>query len=120
RGSGKVINIGSVMSQLGRETIVPYAASKGGVMMLTRGMAADLARYNVQVNTISPGYFKTEMNTALVENPEFDAWVRRRTPSHRWGDPSELVGTLIYLASDASAYVSGQNIFVDGGMTAIV
>lgn len=120
RGSGKVINIGSVMSQLARQTIAPYGASKGGVLMLTKGMAADLARFNIQVNAISPGYFKTEMNTALVEDAEFSAWVGARTPAQRWGLPEELVGTLIYLASDASAYVSGQNIFVDGGMTAIV
>ncbi|WP_022917960.1 glucose 1-dehydrogenase [Ruania albidiflava] len=120
RGSGKVINIGSVMSQLARQTIAPYGASKGGVLMLTKGMAADLARYNIQVNAISPGYFKTEMNTALVQDAEFSGWVSARTPAQRWGLPEELVGTLIFLASDASAYVSGQNIFVDGGMTAIV
>lgn len=120
RGSGKIINIGSVMSQLGRQTIAPYGASKGGVAMLTKGMAADLARFNIQVNTISPGYFDTEMNTALVNDPEFSSWVEARTPAQRWGLPQELVGTLIYLASDASAFVSGQNIFVDGGMTAIV
>lgn len=120
RGSGKVINIGSVMSQLARQTIAPYGASKGGILMLTKGMAADLARFNIQVNAISPGYFKTEMNAALVADEEFSAWVGTRTPAQRWGLPEELVGTLIYLASDASAYVSGQNIFVDGGMTAIV
>lgn len=120
RGSGKVINIGSVMSLLGRQTISPYTAAKGGIAMLSKGMAADLARYNIQVNTISPGYFDTEMNTALVEDPEFSAWVEARTPAQRWGLPEELIGTLIYLASDASQFVSGQNIFVDGGMTAIV
>lgn len=120
RGSGKVINIGSVMSQLARQTIAPYGASKGGVLMLTKGMAADLARFNIQVNAISPGYFKTEMNAALVADEEFSSWVGTRTPAQRWGLPEELVGTLIFLASDASAYVSGQNIFVDGGMTAIV
>src|SRR5699024_4155565 len=119
-GSGKVINIGSVMTQLARQTIVPYSASKGGVAMLTKGMAADLARYNIQVNAISPGYFKTEMNTALVADEEFSSWVRSRTPAQRWGLPEGLVGPLVYLASRASAYVSGQNIFVDGGMTAIV
>ena len=120
RGSGKVINIGSVMTQLARQTIAPYSASKGGVAMLTKGMAADLARFNIQVNAISPGYFKTEMNTALVADEEFSSWVCARTPAQRWGLPEELVGTLVYLASGASGYVSGQNIFVDGGMTAIV
>lgn len=120
RGSGKVINIASVMSMLARQTITPYSASKGGVLMLTKGMAADLARFNVQVNAISPGYFATEMNTALVEDPAFDSWIRQRTPAQRWGAPEELVGALVFLASDASTFVSGQNIFVDGGMTAVV
>lgn len=120
RGSGKVINIASVQSKLARQTIAPYSASKGGVAMLTQGMAADLARYNVQVNAISPGYFATEMNRALVEDPEFDAWLTARTPAQRWGDPNELRGALIFLASDASSFVSGHNLVVDGGMTAVV
>lgn len=120
RGSGKIINIGSVQSLLARETIAPYSASKGGIVMLTKGMAADLARYGIQVNCISPGYFATDMNEALVSDPEFDAWVRRRTPAQRWGRVEELIGTLVYLASAASDFVSGQNIFVDGGMTSVV
>jgi gluconate 5-dehydrogenase len=120
RRSGKIVNIGSVMSMLARQTIAPYSASKGGVAMLTKGMAADLARFNIQVNTISPGYFATEMNRALVDDEAFSAWVAGRTPAGRWGRPDELVGTLLFLASDASSYVSGQNIFVDGGMTAVV
>lgn len=120
RGSGKVINIGSVVTLLARETVAPYTAAKGGVAMLSKGMAADLARFNVQVNTISPGYFASEMNTALINDPEFDAWVKSRTPAGRWGDFEELVGALIFLASDASTFVSGQNIFVDGGMTSVV
>ncbi|WP_105566448.1 SDR family oxidoreductase [Microbacterium halophytorum] len=120
RGSGKVINIGSVQSVLARQTIAPYSASKGGVVMLTKGMAADLARFDVQVNAISPGYFATEMNRALVEDEAFNAWLIARTPAQRWGDFRELWGTLIYLASDASSFVSGQNILVDGGMTAVV
>ncbi|MEZ0493477.1 SDR family oxidoreductase [Kineococcus sp. TBRC 1896] len=120
RGSGKIVNIASVQSVLARQTIAPYSASKGGVAQLTRGMAADLARHNVQVNTISPGYFATEMNTALWQDPEFDAWLRQRTPARRWGRVEELQGTLVYLASSASDFVSGQNIFVDGGMTSVV
>ena len=120
RGSGKIVNIASVQSQLARQTIAPYAATKGGVVMLTKGMAADLAASGVQVNAISPGYFATEMNRALVEDAAFDDWVVQRTPARRWGRPEELVGTLLYLCSDASSFVSGQNIFVDGGMTAVV
>ncbi|CAM3471822.1 MULTISPECIES: SDR family oxidoreductase [Halomonas] len=120
RGSGKIINIGSVQSKLARETIAPYSATKGGVALLTQGMAADLARFNIQVNCISPGYFKTEMNTALWQDPAFNQWVEKRTPAQRWGHFDELVGTLIYLCSGASSFVSGQNIFVDGGMTSVV
>lgn len=120
RGSGKIINIASVQSMLARQTIAPYSASKGGLVMLTKGMAADLARFGIQVNAISPGYFATEMNRALWTDETFDAWVKQRTPAQRWGDVAELVGTLVYLAGDASSFVSGQNIFVDGGMTSVV
>lgn len=120
RGSGKVVNIGSVQSQLARQTIAPYSATKGGLVMLTKGMAADLARYNIQVNAISPGYFATEMNRALVDDEDFTRWVEQRTPAQRWGRVEELVGTLVYLCSDAASFVSGQNVFVDGGMTAVV
>ncbi|WP_104181459.1 glucose 1-dehydrogenase [Arthrobacter sp. B0490] len=120
RGSGKVINIGSVQSMLARQTIAPYSATKGAVVMLTKGMAADLARFNIQVNAISPGYFATDMNRALVEDEAFNTWVINRTPAQRWGKFEEIVGTLVYLASDASTFVSGQNIFVDGGMTSVV
>lgn len=120
RGSGKIINIGSVQSKLARETIAPYAAAKGGVAMLTQGMAADLARYNIQVNCISPGYFQTDMNTALWQDRDFDAWISQRTPAGRWGQLDELVGTLVYLCAPASNFVSGQNIFIDGGMTSVV
>lgn len=120
RGSGKVINVASVQSKLARQTIAPYSASKGGVALLTQGMAADLARHNVQVNALSPGYFATEMNRALVEDPDFDAWLRARTPAGRWGEVSELRGAVLFLASDASSFVSGQNLVVDGGMTAVV
>jgi len=120
RGSGKIINIASVQSMLARQTIAPYSASKGGVAQLSRGMAADLARHNVQVNTLSPGYFATEMNSALWQDEAFDTWLKQRTPAQRWGRVDELRGTLVYLASGASDFVSGQNIFVDGGMTSVV
>lgn len=120
RESGKIINIGSVQSVAARQTIAPYSAAKGGVAMLTRGMTADLARFNIQVNTLSPGYFATDMNTALWQDPEFDAWLRERTPARRWGKEEELIGTLLYLSSPASDFVCGQNILVDGGMTSVV
>lgn len=120
RGSGKIINIASVQSALGRQTIAPYAASKGGVALLTQGMTADLARHNIQVNTLSPGYFATDMNSALVADENFTTWLEQRTPAGRWGRPEELAGTLVFLASSASDFVTGQNIFVDGGMTAVV
>lgn len=120
RRSGKIVNIASVQSRLARQTIAPYSATKGGVALLTQGMAADLARFDIQVNALSPGYFATEMNRALVEDPEFNSWLVNRTPARRWGDFSELAGTLVYLCSPASSFVSGQNFFVDGGMTAVV
>ncbi|WJM14491.1 SDR family oxidoreductase [Microbacterium arborescens] len=120
RGSGKIVNIASVQSALARQTIAPYSATKGAVAQLTKGMAADLARHNVQVNALSPGYFATEMNRALVDDADFSAWLTQRTPAQRWGDFSELDGALLFLCSNASSFVSGQNIFVDGGMTAVV
>jgi gluconate 5-dehydrogenase len=120
RRSGKIINIGSVQSALGRPTIAPYAASKGGLKMLTQGMAIDWAKYNIQVNGIGPGYFKTELTKPLYENPEFDAWLCNRTPSNRWGNPEELVGALLFLASPASSYVNGHMVYVDGGLLASV
>ncbi|MEB3766550.1 SDR family oxidoreductase [Acinetobacter sp. MD2] len=120
RGSGKIINIASVQSALGRQTIAPYAASKGGVALLTQGMTADLARHNIQVNTLSPGYFATDMNSALVADENFTSWLEQRTPAGRWGRPEELAGALVFLASPASNFVTGQNLFVDGGMTAVV
>lgn len=120
RGSGKVINVGSIHSALGRETIVPYTASKGGIEMLTKGMAADLARHNIQVNTLSPGFIVTDLNADLRASGDFGPWVERRTPAGRWGQVEDLIGTLIFLAGDASAFVSGQNIFVDGGVTSVV
>ncbi len=118
--AGKIINIGSVQSELGRPTIAAYAASKGGIKMLTKGMAAEWARHNIQVNAIGPGYFKTDLTKPLYENPEFDEWLCNRTPSNRWGNPDELIGALIFLASSASSYVNGHMLFVDGGLTSVV
>jgi gluconate 5-dehydrogenase len=118
RGHGKIINTLSVTSELGRPTIVPYTAAKGGLRMLTRGLAVELGPKNIQVNGIAPGYFATEMNTALMQDPDFDAWVRKRTPAGRWGEPHELAGAAVFLASRAADYVNGQVLFVDGGFTA--
>ena len=120
RKRGKIINICSLQSELGRKNIAPYAASKGGLRMLTRGMAVDWAPHNIQVNGIGPGYFVTEMTQPLKDNPEFDAWLCGRTPAARWGDPAELVGAAVFLASGASSYVNGHILYVDGGMLAAV
>ena len=120
RGRGKVINIGSLMSALGRATVAPYTVAKGGIKMLTQAMAAEWAAHNIQANAIGPGYMTTEMNQTLMDNPDFDAWVKSRTPSKRWGKPEELVGTAVFLASDASNYINGQIIYVDGGMLAVL
>ena len=120
RGRGKVINIGSLTSELARATVIPYTVAKGGIRLLTKGMAAEWTPHGIQANAIGPGYMLTEMNEALTSNPDFDAWVKGRTPAGRWGRPDELVGTAIYLASDASNYVSGQLIFVDGGMISVL
>ena len=120
RKRGKIINIGSVQSELGRPTIVPYTATKGAVKMMTKGLAAEWAKHNIQVNAIAPGYFVTELNKALVENPEFSDWLCKRTPAGRWGDVEELVGAAIFLASQASNFVNGHILMVDGGLTASV
>ncbi|WP_413735633.1 gluconate 5-dehydrogenase [Sodalis sp. RH21] len=120
RRSGKIINICSMQSELGRETITPYAASKGAVKMLTRGMCVELAPYDIQVNGIAPGYFATDMTKALVDNTEFSNWLFKRTPAARWGNPEELIGAAVYLSAPASSFVNGHIIFVDGGMLAAV
>jgi gluconate 5-dehydrogenase len=118
RRRGKIINICSVQSELGRPGIAPYAATKGAVKMLTKGMAIDLGRHGIQVNGLGPGYFKTELNQALVADPTFSAWLTGRTPAGRWGEVDELGGAAIFLASDASSFVSGHILYVDGGITA--
>jgi gluconate 5-dehydrogenase len=120
RGHGKIINIGSVTSELARATVAPYTVAKGGIKMLTRAMAAEWGEKGIQSNAIGPGYMITDMNEALIANPEFDAWVKARTPMRRWGRPEELAGTVIYLASGASDYVSGQIIYADGGMISVL
>ena len=117
---GKIINIASLTSEAARATVAPYTAAKGGIKMLTRSMAAEWAKFNIQANAIGPGYILTEMNTALIENPEFDAWVKASNPAGRWGKPEELAGTAVYLASDASSYVNGQVIYVDGGWLSVL
>ncbi|MFC2084788.1 SDR family NAD(P)-dependent oxidoreductase [Bacteroidota bacterium] len=120
RKAGKIINICSIQSELARPSIAPYTASKGGIRNLTRGMATDWGKYNIQINGIAPGYFKTEMTKALYTDEKFDSWLRSRTPANRWGDPEELIGTLIFLSSKASDYVNGHLVYVDGGMLACV
>lgn len=120
RGKGKVINIGSLTSDLARATVAPYTVAKGGIKMLTKAMAAEWSELGIQSNAIAPGYMLTDMNEALVSNREFDAWVKARTPMRRWGKPEELAGLAIFLASDASNYVSGQLIFADGGMSSVL
>jgi gluconate 5-dehydrogenase len=120
RGRGKIINVCSVQSELGRPTIAPYTATKGGLKMLTRGMCADFGPLGIQVNALGPGYFATELTAALVADEEFSGWVERRTPAGRWGRVEELGGAAVFLASEASSFVNGQILYVDGGMTAVV
>ncbi|MEE9454933.1 MAG: SDR family oxidoreductase [Paracoccaceae bacterium] len=118
RGAGKIINIASIQSALARPSIAPYTASKGAVSNLTKGMATDWGPKGLQVNAIAPGYFKTELNRALVDDPEFSTWITKRTPAGRWGEISELAGAAVFLSSDASTYINGITLFVDGGMSA--
>ena len=120
RRAGKIINICSVQSELARPSIAPYTASKGGLKNLTKGMATDWGKYNIQVNGLGPGYFVTEMTQPLVDDEKFDSWLRGRTPANRWGDPQELIGAAVFLASKASSYVNGHILYVDGGMLACV
>ena len=118
RGRGKIINIASLQSEAARYGIAPYAASKGAVKNLTKGMCTDWARHGLQINAIGPGYFATPLNQALIDSPEFDAWLKNRTPARRWGRVEELVGACIFLASAASDFVNGQTLYVDGGVLA--
>lgn len=116
RRSGKIINICSLMSEISRPTIAPYTASKGGVKMLTKAMAVDWAKHNIQVNGIGPGFIVTEMNRPLLDDEKFNAMVKSRTPAGRWGEPSDLAGAAVFLASRASEYITGQIIYVEGGL----
>ena len=118
RERGKIINIASVQSALARPGIAPYTATKGAVTNLTKGMATDWAKHGLQCNAIAPGYFDTPLNAALVADPEFSAWLTNRTPAGRWGQVEELVGACIFFASDASSFVNGHTLYVDGGITA--
>jgi gluconate 5-dehydrogenase len=118
RKDGRIINICSLLSAHARKTIAPYCAAKSGLKMLTMSMATEWGQHGIRANAIGPGYFNTEMNRSLYEDPEFDGWIRGRTPMARWGLPKELIGAAIYLASDASSFTSGQLLYVDGGVLA--
>ncbi|GAB7534126.1 SDR family NAD(P)-dependent oxidoreductase [Burkholderia sp. 22PA0099] len=120
RGHGKIVNICSVQSELARPSIAPYAASKGALRMLTKGMCADWARHGIQANGLAPGYFETELNQALVNDPAFNDWICKRTPAGRWGRVDELCGAAVFLASAAADFINGQTLFVDGGLTSTV
>jgi gluconate 5-dehydrogenase len=120
RGSGKIINVCSVMSDLARPTTGNYAAAKGGLRMLTRAMCAEWAEHNIQINGIAPGYISTALTAPLVNDPKFDAWIKARTPSRRWGTVEDLTGSFVFFASEASNFINGQILVVDGGLTAVV
>lgn len=120
RGKGVIINVSSVQSALARPSIAPYAASKGAITMLTKSMAGEWGQYGVRVNAIAPGYFKTELNAALVADEKFSTWLTDRTPMRRWGEVEELAGAAVFLASDAASFVTGQTLLVDGGITSVL
>ena len=120
RGRGKIVNVCSVLSELARPTTGAYATTKGALKMLTRSMCAEWARFGIQANAIAPGYIRTDLNEALQSDAEFDAWLRARVPAGRWGDPAELGGAIVFLASPASDFVNGQLLIVDGGLSAVV
>jgi gluconate 5-dehydrogenase len=117
RRQGKIINIASAQSELARPGIAPYTATKGAVRNLTRGMCTDWARHGLQINALAPGYFKTPLNQALVDSEEFSSWLEKRTPAGRWGEVEELVGAAVFLSSNASSFVNGHTLYVDGGIT---
>eukprot|EP01037_Dinobryon_pediforme_P014895 gene14895-biopygen9065 len=120
RKRGRIINICSVQSELGRPNIAPYTASKGAVKMLTKGMAIDWGKHGIRVNGLGPGYFRTELNKALVEDAQFSSWLCNRTPLGRWGEVDELVGAAVFLSSEASSFINGHILYVDGGITASI
>jgi len=121
RGQGKIINMCSMMSELGRNTVSAYAAAKGGLKMLTRSMATEWARFNIQINGIGPGYFATAQTAPIrVDGHPFNEFIINRTPAGRWGDPEDLAGTAVFLASKASDFVNGQVVYVDGGILATI
>lgn len=120
RKSGSIINVSSVQSSLARPSIAPYAASKGAITMLTKSMAGEWGQHGIRVNALAPGYFKTDLNSALIANPEFSSWLIGRTPMRRWGEVLELAGALLLLASSASSFIAGQTLVVDGGVTSVL
>lgn len=118
RGRGKIINIASVQTALARPGIAPYTCTKGAVANLTKGMATDWAPHGLQINAIAPGYFDTPLNAALVADKDFSQWLEKRTPAGRWGQLPELIGAGVFLSSDASSFINGHTLYVDGGITA--
>ena len=120
RGRGRIINICSVLTDHARPGVAPYGAAKAAIANLTRGMAADWAKHGISANAIAPGFFKTELNEALIADAEFNAWLEKRTPMGRWGEVEELGGAAVFLASDAASFVNGHILYVDGAFTAVV
>ena len=120
RGAGKIVNVASIMSGVARPTIAAYSASKGALKLLTQAMCADWARQGIQANAIGPGFFRTDLTAPLQADEAFCAWLEQRVPAGRWGEPDELGGAVVFLASRASDFVNGQILYVDGGLLAVV